>query len=88
MNDQPQLGSYELVAGDGADAIRAVAETDPDQPVPYTLTPQAEALFGAAQGRTVEASHVLVTETLSRQSFYVGMSRGRTEAGREPEAGS
>ena len=30
-----------------------------------------------AQGRTVDASHVLVTDTLSRQSLYVGMSRGR-----------
>ncbi len=30
-----------------------------------------------SQGRTVDTSHVLVTETLSRQSFYVGMSRGR-----------
>ena len=30
-----------------------------------------------AQGRTVDTSHVLVTDTLSRQSFYVGMSRGR-----------
>ena len=30
-----------------------------------------------AQGRTVDTSHVLVTDTLSRQSFYVGMTRGR-----------
>ena len=30
-----------------------------------------------AQGRTVDTSHVLVTDTLSRQSLYVGMSRGR-----------
>ena len=30
-----------------------------------------------AQGRTVDTSHLLVTETLSRQSLYVGMSRGR-----------
>ncbi len=30
-----------------------------------------------AQGRTANTSHVLVTETLSRQSFYVAMSRGR-----------
>ena len=30
-----------------------------------------------AQGRTVDNSHVLVTDTLSRQSLYVGMSRGR-----------
>ena len=30
-----------------------------------------------AQGRTVDTSHVLVTDTLSRQSLYVGMTRGR-----------
>ena len=30
-----------------------------------------------AQGRTADTSHVLVTDSLSRQSFYVGMSRGR-----------
>lgn len=30
-----------------------------------------------AQGRTVDTSHLLVTDTLSRQSFYVGMTRGR-----------
>ena len=32
-----------------------------------------------AQGRTVEAGHLLVTQTLSRRSFYVGMTRGREE---------
>ena len=30
-----------------------------------------------AQGRTVDTAHLLVTDTLSRQSLYVGMSRGR-----------
>jgi conjugative relaxase-like TrwC/TraI family protein len=30
-----------------------------------------------AQGRTVDTAHLLVTTTLSRQSLYVGMSRGR-----------
>jgi hypothetical protein len=30
-----------------------------------------------AQGRTVDTAHVLVTGTLSRQSLYVGMTRGR-----------
>jgi conjugative relaxase-like TrwC/TraI family protein len=29
------------------------------------------------QGRTVDTAHLLVTGTLSRRSFYVGMSRGR-----------
>ena len=30
-----------------------------------------------AQGRTVDTAHLLVTETLSRQALYVGMTRGR-----------
>jgi hypothetical protein len=30
-----------------------------------------------AQGRTVDTTHLVVTDTLSRQSLYVGMSRGR-----------
>ena len=30
-----------------------------------------------AQGRTVDAGHVLVTPSLSREAFYVGMTRGR-----------
>ena len=30
-----------------------------------------------AQGRTVDAAHLLVTESLSRQALYVGMTRGR-----------
>ena len=30
-----------------------------------------------AQGRTVDTAHLLVTSTLSRQSLYVGMTRGR-----------
>ena len=30
-----------------------------------------------AQGRTVDISHVLVTEPLSRESLYVGLTRGR-----------
>ena len=30
-----------------------------------------------AQGRTTDTSHVLVTDTLNRRAFYVGMSRGR-----------
>ena len=32
-----------------------------------------------SQGRTVDAGHLLVTQTLSRRSFYVGMTRGREE---------
>jgi len=31
-----------------------------------------------AQGMTVEAGHVLVDKTMSREAFYVAMSRGRT----------
>ncbi len=30
-----------------------------------------------AQGRTVDTAHLLVTDTLSRRSLYVGMTRGR-----------
>jgi conjugative relaxase-like TrwC/TraI family protein len=30
-----------------------------------------------SQGRTTDTAHVLVTESLSRQSLYVGMTRGR-----------
>ena len=30
-----------------------------------------------AQGRTVDTAHLLVTDSLSRRSLYVGMSRGR-----------
>ena len=30
-----------------------------------------------AQGRTVDTTHLLVTESLSRQALYVGMTRGR-----------
>ena len=30
-----------------------------------------------AQGRTVDTAHLLVTQTLSRQALYVGMTRGR-----------
>jgi len=30
-----------------------------------------------AQGRTVDTAHLLITESLSRQSLYVGMTRGR-----------
>ena len=30
-----------------------------------------------AQGRTVDTAHLLVTDTLTRRSFYVGMTRGR-----------
>jgi ATP-dependent exoDNAse (exonuclease V) alpha subunit len=30
-----------------------------------------------AEGRTVDTSHLVVDETVGRESFYVGMSRGR-----------
>ncbi len=30
-----------------------------------------------AQGRTVDTAHILVSDTLSRQALYVGMTRGR-----------
>ena len=51
-------------------------------PVPRSyLAQHAELAYGGnvhvAQGRTVDTAHLLVTETLSRQALYVGMTRGR-----------
>jgi hypothetical protein len=46
---------YQLVTGDGPGTRTCpgitgpAAEADPDQPIPYTLTPQAEALFTEAE---------------------------------------
>ena len=46
-----------------------------------TLPASAELAYAGnvhvAQGRTVDTAHVLVTESLSRQALYVGMTRGR-----------
>ncbi len=45
------------------------------------LARSAELAYGGnvhvAQGRTVGTAHLLVTESLSRQALYVGMTRGR-----------
>jgi hypothetical protein len=45
------------------------------------LADNAELGYGGnvhvAQGRTVDTAHLLVTESLSRQALYVGMTRGR-----------
>ena len=45
------------------------------------LAYSAELAYGGnvhvAQGRTVDTAHLLVTESLSRQALYVGMTRGR-----------
>ena len=45
------------------------------------LAHSAELAYGAnvhvAQGRTVDTAHLLVTDSLSRQALYVGMTRGR-----------
>jgi hypothetical protein len=55
MDDQPEPALYQLVVGDGPSArtypgiTGPAAETDPDQPVPYTLTHEAEALFTEAE---------------------------------------
>jgi hypothetical protein len=51
-------------------------------PVPRAyLAASAELAYAGnvhvAQGRTVDTAHLLVTETLSRQALYVGMTRGR-----------
>jgi len=49
-------------------------------PRPY-LARNAELGYGGnvhvAQGRTVDTAHLLVTDSLSRQALYVGMTRGR-----------
>jgi AAA domain-containing protein/TrwC relaxase len=68
-------------------AVEAVRKTGPGQwskpfsvPKSY-LASDAELDYAGntavAQGRTVDTGHLLVSETLSRPSFYVGMSRGR-----------
>ena len=45
------------------------------------LAHNAELAYGGnvhvAQGRTVDTAHLLVTDSLSRQALYVGMTRGR-----------
>ena len=45
------------------------------------LAQSAELAYGGnvhvAQGRTVDTAHLLVTESLSRQALYVGITRGR-----------
>ena len=45
------------------------------------LAHSAELAYGGnvhvAQGRTVDTAHLLVTDSLSRQALYVGMTRGR-----------
>ena len=45
------------------------------------LAHSAELAYGGnvhvAQGRTVDTAHLLVSESLSRQALYVGMTRGR-----------
>jgi hypothetical protein len=49
-------------------------------PRPYLAASVELAYAGnvhVAQGRTVDTAHLLVTETLSRQALYVGMTRGR-----------
>ena len=70
--------------GDSAEAVRKLPDSGWSAPflVPRDyLAAHAELQYAGnihvAQGRTVDTSHVLVTGTLSRQSFYVGMSRGR-----------
>ena len=55
--------------------------TGPFQVPGSYLARHAELAYGGnvhvAQGRTVDTAHLLVTETLSRQALYVGMTRGR-----------
>jgi ATP-dependent exoDNAse (exonuclease V) alpha subunit len=55
--------------------------TGPFQVARSYLAQSAELAYAGnvhvAQGRTVDTAHLLVTGTLSRQSLYVGMTRGR-----------
>jgi hypothetical protein len=55
--------------------------TEPFQVPRSYLAQNAELAYAGnihvAQGRTVDTAHLLVTETLSRQALYVGMTRGR-----------
>jgi TrwC relaxase/AAA domain len=55
--------------------------TEPFQVPQSYLARNAELAYGGnvhvAQGRTVDTAHLLVTESLSRQAMYVGMTRGR-----------
>jgi len=55
--------------------------TEPFQVPRSYLADNAELGYGGnvhvAQGRTVDTVHLLVTESLSRQALYVGMTRGR-----------
>jgi TrwC relaxase/AAA domain len=53
---------------------------------PFLVTPAYFAEYGelayagnvhVSQGRTVDTAHLLISESLSRQSLYVGMTRGR-----------
>jgi hypothetical protein len=55
MDDQPNPALYQVVIGDGPSGriypgiTGPAPETDPDRPVPYTLTPKAEALVTEAE---------------------------------------
>jgi hypothetical protein len=55
--------------------------TEPFQVPRSYLARHAELAYAGnvhvAQGRTVDTAHLLVTQTLSRQALYVGMTRGR-----------
>ena len=55
--------------------------TEPFQVPRSYLAHNAELGYGGnvhvAQGRTVDTAHLLVTDALSRQALYVGMTRGR-----------
>ena len=84
--DQPGRAPHRGLAGPGrrgrADSCQAAAGRQRFLvPRSYLETVDAELHYAGnihvAQGRTVDTSHVLVTDTLSRQSFYVGMTRGR-----------
>ena len=73
-----------VVRGPDAEVLRQRQDgtwTEPFQVPRSYLARNAELAYAGnahvAQGRTVDTAHLLVTETLSRQALYVGMTRGR-----------
>jgi hypothetical protein len=70
--------------GSGAEVRRQRLDGTWTEPfrIPRTYLAQSAELAYAgnvhvAQGRTVDTAHLLVTESLSRQALYVGVTRGR-----------
>ena len=77
----PMSGAFYRATGEYAAAENAAAEAEPgDQPVPYTLTPQAEAVLDAGPEPEPEPEAEL------SEPWWAAHVAAR-EAGLEPEAG-